>query len=662
MKGLENRRMVLALGMWAMALFVSLSLGTGFFGPAGAAVDAVLTGLLGIVGWAIPVMLVMGGLAIVERWSFTAFHVFVDTVLVVIATVLVHLASEGSGGVIGEWVGDVAQLSFGAVGAFAVGLGLALIGIAARFPLVSLTKRAVEAVEAWRTFVPDVPFDDSDKTIVEESSKFRNLAKRKTVVAAPSPEVWNDRADARTPIWGDQAGVWETGRTTEPMEPPFGSGTLSGIGEPVEAHRTTTERMTIERKKSVVHTFTLPSTMLLGRGDAAGAGATSKQLHEEGELLASTLGAYDVDAKVEAVTCGPTVTTFEASLAAGTKLAKVVGLADDLSLTFGRKVRVVPSRLGRVGFEVGNEERAAVGLRELVESEEFRSATSEMALPVVLGKDVRGEGVYADLAEMPHVLAAGATGAGKSVGLNVMLASLLYSRTPEELRFIMIDPKVVELQPYARIPHMLLPVVTDMSKAVAALHWAVGEMERRYQLLASAGAKNISSYNGRSAASDKLPYIVIVVDEFADLIASQGKAVEGLVSRLAQKARAAGMHMVLATQRPSVDVITGTIKANFPTRIAFRVAQRVDSRVVLDEQGAEQLTGRGDMLVKMNGADALVRVQCPMITEGEIEALTGYLCTQGMPIYDESILALDPAGESKDKKSGRKGAGSKVLS
>lgn len=659
MKGLENRRpenrrLTLALGMWAMALFVSLSLGTGFFGPAGVAVDVVLTGLLGVVGWVIPAMLVMGGVAIVERWSFTAFHVFVDTVLVVIVTALAHLVSEGSGGVIGEWVGGAAQLSFGAVGAFAVGLGLALIGIAARFPVVSLTKRALEAVETWRfSFVPDVPFDESDKTIVTrfaisdgvEPTRLRNLAVRKTVAIAPSPEVWTDRADAKTPIWGDRAGVWETSRTTEPM--------MTEDEQP----------MTIERKKSVVHTFMLPSTSLLTRGDAPGAGVTEGQLHEEGNLLASTLGAYDVDAKVEVVTCGPTVTTFEASLAAGTKLSKVVGLADDLSLTFGRKVRVVPSRLGRVGFEIGNEARAVVGLRELVDSEEFRSATSEMALPVVLGKDVRGEGVYADLAEMPHVLAAGATGAGKSVGVNVMLASLLYSRTPEELRFIMIDPKVVELQPYARIPHMLLPVVTDMSKAVAALHWAVGEMDRRYQLLASAGAKNIASFNGRSAPSDKLPYIVIVVDEFADLIASQGKAVEGLVSRLAQKARAAGMHMVLATQRPSVDVITGTIKANFPTRIAFRVAQRVDSRVVLDEQGAEQLTGRGDMLVKMNGADALVRVQCPMITEDEIEALTGYLCTQGMPVYDESILALEPVGEGKDKtKSGRKGAGVKVLS
>ena len=635
---LENRRLVLALGMWAAAFFALLSLafGASLFGPVGDAVDVVLGGSLGVVSWLIPVMLVFGGVAIVRHKSFTAFRVFVDTVLVVIAAALVHLVSEGSGGVIGEWVGEAAQLSFGTVGAFIVGIAVALIGIAARMDVVSLAKRAVSGVESWRSsFAASVPVMEEDEvdetdesynsrdTLVEECPEFRDSAE-------------SSRAPAKTPIWGDEidAYAWE-----------------ADAGE-----------RKIERKKSVVQVFTLPSTSLLVAGEAPRADVTKQQLREEGNLLVSTLGAYDVDCKLEDVTCGPTVTTFEASLAAGTKLAKVVGLADDLSLTFSRKVRVVPSRLGRVGFEIGNETRAAVGLRELVESDGFRTATSGMALPVVLGKDVRGEGVYADLAEMPHVLAAGATGAGKSVGLNVMLASLLYSRTPEELRFILIDPKVVELQPYARIPHMLLPVVTDMSKAVAALHWAVGEMERRYQLLASAGTKNIASFNERCSSKEKLPYIVIVVDEYADLFASQGKAVEGLISRLAQKARAAGMHMILATQRPSVDVVTGTIKANFPTRIAFRVAQRVDSRVVLDEQGAEQLTGRGDMLVKMNGADALVRVQCPMITEGEIDALTGYLCTQGMPVYDESILSLDPAREDKKGKSGRKGAGSKVLS
>jgi S-DNA-T family DNA segregation ATPase FtsK/SpoIIIE len=278
---------------------------------------------------------------------------------------------------------------------------------------------------------------------------------------------------------------------------------------------------------------------------------------------------------------------------------------------------------------------------------------------------------------MPHVIVAGATGAGKSVGLNVMLVSMLYRRSPDELRLLMIDPKVVELAPFDRIPHMLLPVVTDMKQAATALKWAVDEMERRYQVFADAGTKNIATYNawvGRVASGEaknpnqrvvlgkdhnglpdevpaekgsdegyvplpeKLPWIVIVVDEFADLMMQQGKEVEAAVARLAQKARAAGMHVILATQRPSTDVITGTIKANFPTRIAYRVAQRVDSRTILDEQGAEHLLGMGDMLIRLNGTGETKRVQCPWVSEEEVQRVTDCLRAQGEPVYDDNIL------------------------
>jgi S-DNA-T family DNA segregation ATPase FtsK/SpoIIIE len=351
-------------------------------------------------------------------------------------------------------------------------------------------------------------------------------------------------------------------------------------------------------------------------------------------------------------------------------------LADDLALALARKVRIVAPIPGknRIGFELPNDRRVPVNLRDLVEDRRFQ--TLDAPLPVVLGRDILGNPVYADLASMPHVIVAGATGAGKSVGLNVMLTSLLYRRNPSELRLLMIDPKVVELAPFDGIPHMLLPVVTDMKQAATALKWAVDEMERRYQLFADAGTKNIGTYNawarrvergeaknpaakvvigkdangfadavrpaegeeGEAPLPETLPQIVIVVDEFADLMMQQGKEVEASVARLAQKSRAAGMHVILATQRPSVDVITGMIKANFPTRIAYRVAQKVDSRTILDEQGAEHLLGRGDMLIKLNGTNETKRVQCPMVSEEEVQAVTDFLRRQGKPVYDENIL------------------------
>ncbi|HEY4104934.1 MAG TPA: DNA translocase FtsK 4TM domain-containing protein, partial [Polyangiaceae bacterium] len=424
--------------------------------------------------------------------------------------------------------------------------------------------------------------------------------------------------------------------------------------------------------------FQLPSYDFLQAAGAITNELDKTKILEHATRLEKTLADYGVAAKVEEIHPGPTVTTYEVACEAGTKVSKVASLADDLALGLSRKVRIIAPIPGksRIGFELPNDQRVAVNLRELIEDQRFEKLAEKAPLPVVLGRDIVGAPFYADLASMPHVIVAGATGAGKSVGLNVMLSSLLFKRTPEELRLLMIDPKVVELAPFDGIPHMLLPVVTDMKQAATALRWAVDEMERRYQLFANAGTKNITTYNGWVAKvtsgeipppevkmvdaidangqtvsvpaakegfdghnlPQKLPYIVIVVDEFADLMMQQGKEVEASVARLAQKARAAGMHVVLATQRPSVDVITGMIKANFPSRIGFRVAQKVDSRTILDEQGAELLLGRGDMLVKLNGANDTQRVQCPFVSEEEVGAVTDHLRTQGSPEYNEAIL------------------------
>jgi S-DNA-T family DNA segregation ATPase FtsK/SpoIIIE len=438
------------------------------------------------------------------------------------------------------------------------------------------------------------------------------------------------------------------------------------------------EKEKVKRGPKETPAFVLPSLDMLVPAPAnIGPMFDEAKLRANAETLVKTLADYKVTGKVEEILPGPVVTTFEVSPVAGTKVSKVAALADDLALALAKKVRIVAPIPGknRIGFELPNERRVPVNLRDLVEDRRFQ--TLDVPLPVVLGRDIVGNPVYADLASMPHAIVAGATGAGKSVGLNVMLTSLLFRRTPEELRMLMIDPKVVELAPYDRIPHMLLPVVTDMKQAATALKWAVDEMERRYQLFADAGTKNIGTYNawvkrvlageiknplgkaivgkdlngiqevlrvreddpdGEQVMPETLPMIVIVVDEFADLMMQQGKEVETCVARLAQKARAAGMHVILATQRPSVDVITGMIKANFPTRVAFRVAQKIDSRTILDEQGAEHLLGKGDMLIKLNGTNETRRVQCPWVSEEEVQLVTDFLRSQGEPVYDENIL------------------------
>jgi DNA translocase FtsK/SpoIIIE-like protein len=435
--------------------------------------------------------------------------------------------------------------------------------------------------------------------------------------------------------------------------------------------------------------FRLPASTLFEAPSAQAPEIDRTKILEHAEQLEKTLRDYDVSGKVVEIHPGPTVTTYEVTCEAGTKVSRVAGLADDLALGLSRKVRIIAPIPGksRIGFELPNDQRIPVNLRELIEDQRFEKLSEKAPLPVVLGRDIVGAPFYADLASMPHVIVAGATGAGKSVGLNVMLTSLLMRRTPKELRLLMIDPKVVELAPFDGIPHMLLPVVTDMKQAATALRWAVDEMERRYQLFANAGTKNITTFNGwvdkvrrgelpapkveQVTAIDEsgetvtvptskdagdgvllpelLPYIVIVVDEFADLMMQQGKEVEVSVARLAQKARAAGMHVVLATQRPSVDVITGMIKANFPSRIGFRVAQKVDSRTILDEMGAELLLGRGDMLVKLNGDQEIRRVQCPFVSEEEVNGLTDYLRAQGTPEYNDAILK---AAEDEEAEAG----------
>ncbi len=405
-------------------------------------------------------------------------------------------------------------------------------------------------------------------------------------------------------------------------------------------------------------TFTLPPSSLLDPAKAERK-VDERELMESARHLEEKCREFVVEGAVVQIHPGPVVTTFEFKPDAGVKYSKVTGLADDLCLAMKAESVLIDRIPGKstVGIQIPNPNREAISLRELLESDAYQRSASK--LTIALGKTIHGEPFMADLATMPHLLIAGSTGTGKSVGLNAMLTSLLYRATPDDVRLIMIDPKRLELGMYEEIPHLLTPVVVDPKKAANALRWAVREMEERYKHLASFGVRNIEQYNRNvrnmlehkevdgPEAPKLLPFIVVVVDELADLMMVAGNEVEESICRLAQMARAVGIHLILATQRPSVDVITGLIKANLPARISFRVSSKIDSRTILDGNGAEQLLGKGDMLFMPPASSRVVRLHGPYISEQESARLASFLRKQGRPAYDESITA-----EEKSDKAG----------
>jgi len=408
-------------------------------------------------------------------------------------------------------------------------------------------------------------------------------------------------------------------------------------------------------------------------------------------LLEKKLKDYNIDGEVVEICPGPVITMYEFSPAPGIKISRIAGLTDDLTMALqAMSIRIVAPIPGKgvVGIEVPNRDRDMVFLREIFNCEHF--SHSKMKLPLALGKDIAGLPVVTDLAKAPHLLVAGSTGSGKSVSINTMILSLLYTSTPKDVRMIMVDPKMLEFSMYEGIPHLLLPVVTEPKKASLALKWAVNEMERRYTLLSDKGVRNIESYNKKLAGElleqeelqslseaeiieeledivdngeapidtlpfmvdddmllehSHLPYIVVIVDELADLMMVAGREVEEHIARLAQKARASGIHLILATQRPSVDVITGLIKANLPSRISFQVTSKVDSRTILDTNGAESLLGNGDMLYMPPGTSRLQRIHGAFVSDSEVQRVVDFLKKQGKPVYEKSIMEMKDADE-----------------
>jgi S-DNA-T family DNA segregation ATPase FtsK/SpoIIIE len=681
---------LLALGLFLATALASLQLGDGgLMGPLGRASARLLTAGVGLAAHVVSlVLLVLAVRLLSSRRPVRGIAEVAGALVGVVSlSVVLHLAGR-LGGALGEITGELLRAGVSTAGTAliaAMGLALALVGTTglrmasigrhlgagARRALAAAGWLVVETgrwiAEVARAILPErdeplpavgpsepaialparrgetTPGDDTE--IDPQPKKPRRRPPRAVVVEPPA----EDEPTVETTVVLEDLPI-----TVEPV---------AEAAQPVIVqpafHKAAKEDMQ-EREKQVVESrpdFRLPPVSML-RYDDAGVSIDKDAMLELSARLVKTLADYGVRGEVTAIRPGPVVTMYEFAPAPGTRVAKIANLADDLAMSLEAiRVRIVAPIPGKaaVGIEVPNRSRETVYLKEIIADDVFQKAKSK--LTIALGKDIEGRPVAVDLARMPHLLVAGTTGAGKSVSVNAMIMSLLFNATPEEVRMIMVDPKMLELSIYEGIPHLLLPVVTDPKKANLALRWAVEEMERRYETLAEAGVRDIASYNrklDKRAESDvpivdeqgnriesrppaKLPYIVVIIDEFADLMMCAPKDVETSVARIAQKARAAGIHLLLATQRPSVDVITGLIKANFPSRVAFQVTSKIDSRTILDQSGAEALLGQGDMLFTDRGS-ALRRVHGCLVVDEEIHAVVDMLKKQGKPVYDLEIL------------------------
>lgn len=628
-------------------------------GKVGAFLADILLFLSGYVAWVLPLLVIfVAWTALKEKLEQSTSFATATTFLKIIGFIFITLSSCGlmtlywktlpgwlpasSGGLIGEVIAQSLKRIFNVIGSAIFLLGIFFSGVTLLTGLSWLGIVNVIGLYVTQLFSRSVPLVRMKMQILKQkflSQKFKNKDIKKPLIIEPKlvkseikPIVSSENKIIKPSV---PVIKMQPEKISPPMSPP-----------------------------SSVHLSTgmLPPLILLDPpSPTAGKAFSDVSFEELSQLVEQRLLDFGVEVKVVAVHPGPIITRFELDLAPGIKVSKITGLAKDiarsLSASSVRVVEVIPGK-SVIGLELPNQHREVVGLREILECSRYAQARSPVSL--VLGKDIAGFPVVVDLAKMPHLLVAGTTGSGKSVSINAMLLSMLFKATPEQLRLILIDPKMLELSVYEGIPHLLTPVITDMKDASNALRWCVAEMDRRYRLMASLGVRNLASFNtkvtdaikqkqpipapewftvnGKSVPHlDTLPTIVVVADELADMMMVVGKKVEDLIARIAQKARASGIHLILATQRPSVDVITGLIKANIPTRIAFQVSSRIDSRTILDQQGAEQLLGNGDMLYMPPGTSLPVRVHGAFVGDDEVHRVVAAWHTYGKPDYLEEV-------------------------
>ena len=534
---------------------------------------------------------------------------------------------------------------------------------------------APKSAEKSKAYI-DIPLDGETREPPKKEGKLSGFFTHKSDAVRTPDELLTAKAPAPEPTYTVVAGAPLTETVPAPARTPAApvvstapAAVSAAPAANVSARPSAPEEVAAEAEKVTgeieseleqdIPEYTFPPITLLDEGGAGNAVEAGAELRNNSRRLAETLKSFGVDARAGDVVRGPSVTRYEFTLDQGVKLSKITNLADDIALALGAsgvRIAPIPDKISVVGIEVPNKLVSAVHIRDVLESHEFTQHKSSVAFAV--GKDIAGNNIIGNIAKLPHVLIAGTTGSGKSVCTNSLIVSLLYKSTPDEVRFIMVDPKMVELAPYNGIPHLLIPVVTDPKKAAGALQWAVYEMMKRYKLFSERNVKDLAGYNALAAADEtikKLPSVVVVIDELADLMLVAAKEVEESICRVAQMGRAAGMHLVIATQRPSADVITGLMKANIPSRIAFAVASSLESRIILDTTGAEKLVGRGDMLYAPLGEGKPRRVQGCFISAEEIDRVVGFVKANGAAQYDESVIdKIEQAVAEKEK--GGKGA------